>query len=110
MKIKEKLISLLTISFFLIFPIIVFAQNSTIDINGIFTRIRQYVLWPIFTGIVIIMFVWAGILYLTARGEPAKIQAANKALVWSTVGVAVGILAYSAYKIVEWLIYGTWSY
>ena len=50
------------------------------------------------------MVVFAGFKYLTARGEPSKIQEANKALIWALVGVAVGLLANSASGIVNWLL------
>jgi len=76
-----------------------------IDVLAIICRIID-LLWLIFVGLVIIMFIWAGILYLIAKGDPGKIQTANKVLIWATVGVAVGILAFSAYTIVNWFIYG----
>ena len=103
---KNKFIylSAVSLSFLLIFPIIAIAQG--INVKAILDRATNLILWPIFTGFVVIIFLWAGILYLTARGEPGKIQTANKAVIWGIVGVAVGILAYSAYNFVNWFIYG----
>jgi len=106
---KRRLILLFVLAILLVLTIAPQVQASTsrqIDIEAILNRIKNLILWPIFSGLVVIIFIWAGILYLTARGEPGKIQAANKALIWGMVGVAVGILAYSAYNIVYWLIYG----
>jgi len=103
---KKELISLLVISYLLIFPMAAMAQG--IDVGEIFNRFTNFILWPIFIGLVVIMITWAGILYLTARGEPGKIQTANKVLIWGVVGVAVGILAYSAYKIVYWFVFGVY--
>ena len=105
-RMKKELISLLVISYLLIFPMAAMAQG--IDVGEIFNRFTNFILWPIFIGLVVIMITWAGILYLTARGEPGKIQTANKVLIWGVVGVAVGILAYSAYKIVYWFVFGVY--
>jgi len=52
-------------------------------------------------GFIIIMFVLAGFKYLTAQGEPNKVQEANKAIVWGLVGIVVIVLAWQAVKIVQ---------
>jgi uncharacterized membrane protein len=58
-------------------------------------------LWILFTAIAVIMFVIAGITFLTANGEPEKLKLARSALIGGTVGVIVGIIAYSIITIVE---------
>lgn len=60
--------------------------------------------WVVFTVIVVIMFVVAGVLFLTAHGEPAKLQQAKTAVIWGTAGVAVGIIAFGIIYIVEHVI------
>ena len=76
-----------------------------ISVEGILCRITN-ILKIIFYGLVIIMFIIVGFLYLTAQGEPNKIQRANRALLWAIVGVVVGILSYSANVLVYNLIWG----
>lgn len=52
-------------------------------------------IWPLFVVFAIIMFIWAGILFLKAQGEPAELETARKALLWGVAGVIVGVLAFS---------------
>lgn len=54
----------------------------------------------IFGGVAVIMFVIAGILFLTAGGTPEKVQAARSAFMWGVAGVVVGILAFSIIAVV----------
>jgi len=68
--------------------------------GGIMDRIVG-IMWPIFVTIVIVMFVVAGILFLTAQGQPEKLTQAKQAFIWGVIGVVVGILAYSIVFIVQ---------
>lgn len=105
--VNKKLIPLFTLTILLVFlvlPIIVEASgHPPINVVAILGRV-QTVFFNIFNGLIIIMVVWAGFLYLTARGEPSKVTAANKALIWAVVGVAVGLLANTISGIVAWLV------
>ncbi len=96
-------LSIITLSL-VVLPIIANAQS--IDVGSILTRITD-ILLTIFYGLIIIMFVYAGIKYLTARGEASKIAEANKALIWAVVGVAVGLLAPLASRLVSNLLFGS---
>lgn len=90
-----------TLSFFaawLASPSTVFGSNYFEDIIG---RLLDMVVWPIFLGIVVIMFIFAGLKFLTAQGDPGKVGEARKALMWAVIGVAVGILAFSAEGIIK---------
>jgi hypothetical protein len=49
--------------------------------------------WYVFAGIAIVMFLVAGILFLTANGSPEKIGQARQAVIWGIVGIVVGIMA-----------------
>ena len=60
--------------------------------------------WMVFTAIAVIMFVVAGINFLTANGAPEKLNTARSALIWGTAGVAVAIIAYSIIAIVSGII------
>lgn len=90
----------------LILPILAFAQvsdtppgatfGSLTDLGG---KIVQQV-WVVFTVLAIIMFVVAGILFLTSQGDPEKITKARSAFIWGVAGVVVGILAYTIISLV----------
>jgi hypothetical protein len=70
------------------------------SIPTIINRFLDIVVGPIFFGLIIIMFIWAGILFLTAQGDPTKITGAKKAVLWAVVGTAVGLLAFSVKGII----------
>lgn len=63
-------------------------------------------IWIIFAAFAVIMFVWAGMLFLTASGDPSKLDKARKAVAWGVVGVAIGILAFSIVSIVSDILSG----
>ncbi len=58
------------------------------------------VIWILFEALVIICFVMAAVLFLTAQGAPEKLNTAKSAFIWGIVGVIVGIIAYSIITIV----------
>ena len=61
----------------------------------------ESVIWYVFGTIVIICFVMAGILFLTANGQPEKLSQARSAFIWGIAGVIVGVIAYSIIAIVS---------
>jgi hypothetical protein len=61
-------------------------------------------LWTVFGGIAVVMFVVAGILFLTAQGDPEKVKTARNAAIWGVAGIVVGIMAYSIIAIVSSMI------
>ncbi len=85
-----------------ILPFSVFAQPSG-DIGSIDSLIDKLgsFLWTIFGGLALVMFVIAGIMFLTAQGDPEKVKNARNAFLWGVVGIVVAILAYSIVSIVE---------
>ena len=91
----------------LTFPVLAFAIDAnnppgTASIDSLPTLITQIqtIMWMIFGAIAVIMFVVAGILFLTSQGKPESIQTARSALIWGVAGVVVGILAYSILTII----------
>lgn len=98
----------------LIFPLFVSAQLQAfgpgVKINSLSQLILNIVnaVWVVFTVIVVIMFIVAGVLFFTAQGEPQKLQQAKTAVIWGVVGVAVGIFAFTVIYLVEHVIaFGT---
>ncbi|OGZ75420.1 MAG: hypothetical protein A3I87_03195 [Candidatus Staskawiczbacteria bacterium RIFCSPLOWO2_02_FULL_39_8] len=68
------------------------AQN--LDIVTFINAILNLI-WPIFIGFAVIMFLVAGFQFLTAQGDPTKVAGARQSIIWGAVGVAVGVLAFS---------------
>lgn len=58
----------------------------------------------VFGAIAVIMFVIAGILFLTAQGQPEKVQTARQAFIWGVVGVVVGLVAFSIIAIISTIV------
>ena len=83
-------------------PLLAFAQPAVriSSLQDMVTKIESAV-WIIFGGIAVVAFVVAGILFLTAGGQPDKVTAARSAFLWGVAGIVVGILAYSIISIVS---------
>ncbi|MCX6720217.1 MAG: hypothetical protein NTW11_00140 [Candidatus Staskawiczbacteria bacterium] len=69
-------------------------------IAQVVTNALTFIVWPILTGFTVIMLCYAGILFITAQGEPEKIKTAKAAIIWVVVGLIIGIVAYSVPAIV----------
>ena len=54
----------------------------------------------VFGALAVIMFIFAGVRFLTAGGEAEKVQQARSAFLWGIAGVVVGILAFSIIAVV----------
>ena len=85
---KNKLFSFSAFAVLLAIPLVSLAAQSNF-FKCIIDRFVDKIAWPIFLGLVVIMFIWAGILFLTAQGDPGKISAARKAVIWAVLVVAV---------------------
>ena len=53
----------------------------------------------IVSAVAVVMGIYAGFLFMTARGEPATLSSARKRLIWAVVGIAVAILAFGIISI-----------
>ena len=99
-KIKTLLASAVT----LVLPALAFAQINTAPVGagnidqpnsvGALVDNITNLTGLVFGTIAVIMFVVAGILFMTAQGDPEKIKTARGAFMWGIVGVAVGIIAW----------------
>ena len=98
----NKKISYLAILATLILPFIANAQIKSyggITLNRLIPNIESLA-WTVFACIVVVCFVVAGVMFLTAQGEPEKVKAARSSFIWGVAGVIVGILAYSIERII----------
>ena len=102
----NKIISVFAILVVLVFPVVTAAQPGelTIPISDVILSlllIVQNILWMIAVTFTIVMFVLAGFQYLTAKGDPSKIQDANKSIIWGSAGATVIVLAWSVISVVR---------
>ncbi len=97
---KKISIHALLISLF-VFPVFVFASNTSIPIRienpfkggdslpELITAILNNVVMPIAAVAVVIWIVWAGFTFVTAQGKPAEIEKAKSRLLWSLIGAGI---------------------
>ena len=71
------------------------------SINTIINNAINIVVWPTLFGCVVIMFVYSGILFAIAAGDPSKVTSARKALTFAIIGLFVGIIAFSVKSILS---------
>ncbi|NCA93789.1 MAG: hypothetical protein EOM84_01280 [Sphingobacteriia bacterium] len=102
---------------FLIFPFWAGAQYATPtgtqlpggDLTEIIIGIMQWIL-VILGAIGVIGFVIAGIIYLTSAGDDNRIGTAKKAMLYSIIGVIVGIMGYVIIQAVNSMLDGGASF
>jgi len=58
-------------------------------IKGLIETIVNDILIPIGGVVAVLMIMWAGFLYVTARGDPGQIKKAHDALLWAVIGAAI---------------------
>lgn len=73
-----------------------FFQNLADNIIGF--------LWLLFGSFAFASFIYAGYLFLNARGDMSKVKDARQALIWGVVGVMVGSLLFVIPFIVKGLL------
>ena len=80
--------------------------GSVTDLNTLITNISNAIKL-IVAPIAVIMYIWAGILYLTSAGNPSKIEKANKAAFYATIGLGIALAGIGIANLVYWVITGT---
>ena len=88
---------LLILSGVLVLPSLAFAQ---ITIQSMVYYAEQTTLY-IASGIVVILWVVTGIMFLTAQGAPEKLSSAKKALIAAVAGTVLVIVAGSAIALIS---------
>jgi ABC-type uncharacterized transport system permease subunit len=66
---------------------------GTIDINTFVARIINYVLSMV-GSIALILFIYGGLLWMTAGGSAAKVDKGKKVIVWSVIGMGIVFFSY----------------
>jgi hypothetical protein len=72
-----------SISFEIVNP---FKQDT---IRGLIETIVNEILIPIGGVVAVVMIIYAGFLYVTAKGDPGQIKKAHDALLWAVIGAAI---------------------
>ena len=116
-KTKKIALSLLSLSILTVsaLPVIALAQMQPTAPGGLgaptsmiaLIQSIEKLMGLVFGGIAVVMFVIAGILFLTAGGDPEKVQTARSAFIWGIAGVVVGLIAFSIVAIVASVVNGT---
>jgi hypothetical protein len=99
-KTKKILITSLITALFSLYllPVVVSAQEpptpikNTGDIIRVLNNVRN-VIWAILGVIVVIMFIWAGVTFVTAEGDPGKVEKARNRILYGVIGIIIGLLA-----------------
>ena len=60
--------------------------------------------FSIFIFLSIVIFIWAGILFLNSHGDPGKVEEARKAVLFAVIGIVVGLLGYVAVGLLRGLL------
>ncbi len=79
--------------------------GATTTFAALIVNIANYIA-TLVGGLAVIMFVWAGILYLTAGAKPDNIQKANKAVLYATIGLAVALAGTGLIQLIYFIITG----
>ena len=115
LKIKKKISAFLA-GLALFFPALSLAANQGLvianewglpsgSIKGIIESFLYWIL-GIFGALGVIGFIIAGIIYLLSAGEEAAIERAKKAMMWSIVGIIVGLSGFVIMQAVNSLLGG----
>jgi len=100
---KKYLLSIVIVGL-LLTPALVMGQtweepSVDIELQGLMEGLMN-ALWTIFAGVAVMAFVYAGILFLTASGDPEKLGQAKQAAVFGIAGIVVAIMGYSITSLV----------
>lgn len=74
--------------------------GTAIDLSAIIQKVLE-LFWLLVATIVVIIFVTIGLMFLTAQGDPAKIEVARRAVIWGAVGVVVILLSFSVIALIK---------
>ena len=111
MKVNKKLIAATALTVLMTMPLMTMALETT---DAIFTPPNSQdvtlleivvkvveIVWIVFVAISIVMFIIAGVFFMTAQGDPEKTSQGRMFVIYAFVGILVAILAFSAAAIVK---------
>lgn len=111
---KSKILASGLLTLLVLLPLVVLAaatsspatpspEPTTMDIAGLLEVIKTISRWLLsFLLVLVVIFVlWAAFLFVTAGGNPAKVEEARARLIFAAIGVAVALLAWSVPTIIK---------
>lgn len=63
-------------------------------------KITDYVL-ALIAGLAVIMFIWAGILFVTSAGNEGRLGSARRALWWAVIGAAIALAGKGLIEVIK---------
>lgn len=99
----KKFVSSIVSTSLVVLPTIGMAQGAsapTVDVMQALDDITNW-LFAILLITAVIFLIVAGFYFITAQGDPDKVSKARNMVLWSLVGVAVGVLAKGLVMLVQ---------
>ncbi|MEK7514588.1 MAG: hypothetical protein AAB587_02090 [Patescibacteria group bacterium] len=76
--------------------------RSGVDSLGAFVQVlTNDIVLPVGSVIVVLMIIYSGFLFVTAQGNPTKIETARSAFFWSAVGALVLLGSWSIAQVIK---------
>ncbi len=75
------------------------------DFPTLITNIAQYIA-RLVGVLAVIMFIWAGILFLTSAGNEQRVSSAKKAVLYAVIGLAIALAGTGLIQLVTFIITG----
>lgn len=73
------------------------------DFQTLVARVTDFVL-TVIEALAVLVFVWAGILYLTSAGNPGQVEKAKNALKYAVIGIVVALVGKGLIGVIQALI------
>lgn len=78
-----------------------FANGIGNDLGTVLKNIIGLVVLPIGAVIAVLAFIWTGFMYVKAQGKPGEIEKANKSLLYTSVGTAILLGAWTIAELIN---------
>ena len=103
---NKKLIGLLIVGLLVVAPVVSLAYSNPATPSGglDLATIVGYILgilWIVAFAIAVVMFLIAGIMFMTSMGAPDKVGTARSTAMWAVGGVVVAVVAFSLQQILS---------
>lgn len=79
--------------------------GNVTTIEALILNISNYIVGLV-TSLAVLMFVWAGILFLTSAGRPTQIEKAKKTTIYAVIGLAIATAGAGLIALVKTIIQG----
>lgn len=93
---NKKILTLILLAGALVLPVSAGAQT----IGQMVRNVVNNVVWPFAVGLVVILWIVTGLLFLLAQGDPGKLTNAKGALVAALIGTVIVVISSIAMTVV----------